>query len=105
MVGDRTRLCGEGELCALDFNRYRNETPGDPNPRQMCSGALPEGACDGAVNSESRFIACCNYSRCTMLETFEPVYLAPTATTAPLVTVIGVDTKTVGNTGAGVYGC
>ena len=105
VIGERTRVCGEGELCALEFDRYRSETPGDPNPRQMCSGALPEGACSGALNSETRFIACCNYSRCNILEKFEPVYLAPTTTATPSFTVIGTDTKSIGNTGAGVYGC
>ena len=105
VVGDRTRVCDEGELCALEYDRYRNETPGDPNPRQMCSGDLPEGACDGAVNSESLFIACCNYSQCNKREKLTAVYLAATTTATPLVTVIGVDTKPVGNTGAGVFGC
>jgi hypothetical protein len=106
-VIDRAKVCGEGELCALEFDRYRNGTFGDPNPRQMCSGALPDGACSGAVNSESRFIACCNYSQCTETKTFTPMYLSPTTTAegTPLVTAKTGDGRSVGDTGAGVYEC
>ena len=69
----------------------------------MCSGSLPEGACNGALNSERRFIACCNYSLCTKEETFVPMYLAPTTTRSPLVTVDGIGGNSKGDTGAGVH--
>ena len=76
VVFDRGTECGKGEQCAVVFDRYRNATYNDPNPRQMCSGNLPPGACNGDLNNETLYIDCCNYSRCTESERFEPVYLA-----------------------------
>ena len=82
-VNDNSRECDEGELCAIQFDRHREGS------RAYCSGDLPVGACSGDLNSETRYIACCNQSLCTRAIT-EPIYMAParpiSTTESPLIT-------------------
>ena len=107
VVFKRGTECGEGEQCAVVYDRYRNNPSDDPNPRQMCSGDLPPGACNGDLNNETLYIGCCNYSRCTESETFEPVYVArPTTVDLSITETTDAPTRPLaGGSNAGMCLC